>query len=884
MMDPAVLDYRSSVPPVDDEALQEHLERVQKALIASVDRQLVAMEERLQDRDFEVQRGEERKKDMGAMLYNAQVELRRLNDSMADARRRTDAAEIARKLSHSEQMRLERLLSDARTENSGLRLENNGLRDELHRASGTAEQLKELNAAYNSDIKVRRGLEGRLESDLALVREDHEDTKRKLEGAEKTIRRLEQEVESTNKALARKTTEANVSRVAVEKLERELDQTAGAAKGLVRQWEDGLNAMSRRDETLQAVVQESARLQDAADLSKRVARTSEAEAERLRSERDRAIAEAEAMRGALDRARIEVGVLEQRNSELLRRSQLAEGVAHMFQADIEGVRTQITQLEDESMRRGVAAVHMKTQREEAVRRLDEALERNDSTRQRAEHELRELDHSLEKMSVEQEGRVQELRNLNCVLRAKMKETERNAEQVKKERDSLNVQVRHIGGHYEQLYRDSRYLMDTLERKQHAISTLTSQLGAVNYDSKTKPLEITVRRMGKELEDMRAEYEQLKGRWVENQGETVKLGRTNAKLTDSESELKTRLLITETIGEKTKQEADGLRKEVLEQHEDKSRVLAELRRIQPMVQDLEYRNRVLEDRCEELRRKLAAAETDSRASAHALRAEVRQLQLERDELRRTQSAELKSQMVMERKLTITREILHKKREDERDSSKRSNELSVKLSKAERKYAEVAQSLQTWSDHAVVQIESSAAAKRARNAVRDSSAEEDDAQLLRLKLNRATSELAQARNEMTALRAQMDELASRSVEIGRHLSEERRMRTHIEEDFARCKADLKSLSARCVRAEALAASIETQFKECKPNKLCVCPGHRTIANVTLCARDSNNSGTSRRNQKQPLLARGEPTELNHGQQETTRRHCGIGLGKRMAHTTS
>eukprot|EP01136_Pigoraptor_vietnamica_P030541 Opistho-1_new@89947 len=751
-----VTDFRAPLTAGDDEALQGHLERVQRALIASVDRQLLALEERLDDREFDLMRAEERKKDLGSLLFNAQTELRRLNDSIASARRRADAAESERKVASLEQQKLARLLEEARAEASRLRHENAALREETVRAAETTTQLRELNTAYNSDIKIRRGLEGRMENELAIAREEHETTKQRLEDAGKTIRKLEHEVEALKRALARKTTEASSAQLTAEKLDRELQHAAGAAKGLVRQWEDGLNAMSRRDETLQTVVEESARLQGEAELSKRVAYRSENEAERLREERDRAVAEVDAMQGALDRARVEVSVLERRNAELLRRSQLAEGLAHMYQADVEGVRTQITLLEDESLRRGIAAAQMKAEREEAVARLQAALESGDSTRAQAERDIREIDRSIETMSLEQESRVQELRNLNCVLRVKMRETERTADNVRKEKDALDVQVRHLSGHYEQLYKDSRYLMDTLERKQHAISTLTHQLASVNYDAKTKPLEITVRRMAKELDDMRAEYEQMKVRWVENQSENVKLGRVNTKLSESESELKTRLHITETIGDRTRQEVDSLKKEVFEQQEDKSRLHAELRRLQPLVQELELRNRLLEDRCEDYRRKFAAADTDTRATVHALKAEIRQLQLEREELRRTQVVDLKTQMATERKLAITRDVLGKKREEERDASRRSHELLVKLSRAERKYAEVASSLQTWTEQTVAQLEGGIAARRAKREKGDGKDEESDSELLRLKLNRALSELAQARNENGSLRSHLTRL--------------------------------------------------------------------------------------------------------------------------------
>eukprot|EP00842_Homolaphlyctis_polyrhiza_P005661 jgi/Hompol1/6096/HPOL_000356-RA len=147
---------------------------------------------------------------------------------------------------------------------------------------------------------------------------------------------------------------------------------------------------------------------------------------------------------------------------------------------------------------------------------------------------------------------------------------------------------------------------------------------------------------------------------------------------------TKLGITDAVKAKTATELNDSKDEAFEHKLEAAKLYNELRRLQPILEDLKLKNKTLEQQLNESRIKLEESHVNNTTSIHMLRTEIRRLYQDRSELKRVRMENEASAINIERKTELFKEMIDKLKAERYELQRANYALKRKAEEMERKY--------------------------------------------------------------------------------------------------------------------------------------------------------------------------------------------------------
>ncbi|KAI9098111.1 hypothetical protein DFS34DRAFT_658819 [Phlyctochytrium arcticum] len=371
-------------------------------------------------------------------------------------------------------------------------------------------------------------------------------------------------------------------------------------------------------------------------------------------------------------------------------------------------------------------------------------------------------------------------------------------------------------------------------------------------------------MQAELRAAHAENERLQNLWLETQKRKLEGDVSGAKLMDQNAFLNTQLTITDTTRAKTFAEIARHKEDAIEQQLEAAKLDAELRRLRPVVEDLRNKNEALEMQVVEMRAHMDENNVNSSTSTGMLKTEIRRLYSDRSAVRQARMTDERATHSLERKYVLAREMVEKLKAEKYELMKGQWELKARAEEMERRWMEMR--VVRWRANDWVSLfflllrrivlgwvlifvfvdqkkkrngRATSAGSTASAAHRppwaslastprslmdtrgkqeppsSQQASRQDIQAWRLKIETLTSERTYLMNENDLLNAQLQglhqSLATQQSQTQTLQSQLQKLQTQVNNFNSQHEA----VRVRMVRAEKVAAHLERQFKEARPN---------------------------------------------------------------------
>ncbi|KAJ3410013.1 hypothetical protein HDV05_004120 [Chytridiales sp. JEL 0842] len=894
-----LVDLTSEDPHAEEtsDVLQQHYLRFQATLLSSVDRQIAGIQQKLTENDLVLKRTKEEKDEMGVTLYKARVEVNKANEQLNVISSISEKTSSQLKIMESERNATLRNLRAYEEENRRLKSELDETKKRLEENTSKVSHLGEINAAYTSDIKIHRRIEGKLKKELEFAEERRRQAETELEDQRKISEKLLQNKKELELILDAQKHETSMSTQAISKMNREINELADNKKQTEKQWEEALSAMAKRDQTFQSVFDARQKLKEElmnSENSKRVLKMEKEEAEKKLKDKE---LECTKLMDQVQILRTTVAQFDSKQKETrtaLVESKLAESMAKQ---ELEKISKYQDISKDEIERKAATISDLKFKLEKMKTDFDDKL-RNETMRQVAKkEELVQLQAETAYNAIcrDQEGKNIDLRHENAELKLSISKLQEQLKFMDEDRLLLQKQYTEINGHYTRLYDEAKHLMYDLERKEHDINYMKATIQELNEVDKTRPFQMAMLKLQKDLEAAKSDNDNIQNMWLESQKENLKSKDEINRLQNDNMFLRTQLGITDTVKIKTANEIAEAKSKELEQKMEASKLYNELRKLQPLVDSYRKKMLELEQQLAEARLKLQEEHVDAQNATNMLKTEIRRLYEDRRLHNKDRLTDERCTQAIERKYTLAREMVDKLKLERAELQKTCFELKSKADDMEKKYHEAqlqakkiaekasrtvsdiskrlmnggggshvgnSSASDTCSNASNTGYQPSALATLApiklpppvwaslattpanvsrnpteppgtelapssnsvdgrtsvssnRPSLKQPQPDLPDFESWRLKIESLTTERAYLLNENTLLKQKLAELTHKVSKLEKSLAETSGRLKASDRDVKSAQREAKVAVAKYARAEKVAASIEKQFKEAKPN---------------------------------------------------------------------
>jgi chromosome segregation ATPase len=188
----------------------------------------------------------------------------------------------------------------------------------------------------------------------------------------------------------------------------------------------------------------------------------------------------------------------------------------------------------------------------------------------------------------------------------------------------------------------------------------------------------------ELNSFRVEKDRLQTLWLESQNELVSEQTKIKKLMAENDLLQTRLGIAEGVKIKSDRGLEELNEESFEHKKEAAKLYSELKKMQPVVLDLQEKNKQLEFQLHDVTLKLSESHVNHGTTKQMLRSEIRRLSQDRSTLRQEMSYQDKSILHVEKDSKLHKEMIEKLKSERYELQRQVFTLKRRADDAERKY--------------------------------------------------------------------------------------------------------------------------------------------------------------------------------------------------------
>ncbi|ACO65634.1 predicted protein [Micromonas commoda] len=516
------------------------LARAQAALRKQLEDRKRDVEERIREKEAELNKEKKRREAVGVELYGVQQNLgklqqqldRTIEDQAATARARSQAESDLRQL----QEWLEARALDAKEQ----RRTHDSHQKELDDLNATLRQVEAYNEQMKGEIATTRTATYAAEESATRLEKEKMDQDVLIDVLSENLKRLHQAHALAEAQLIAQRKETGAARATLEEAAREMEAINYEKKQLTAQWKTSLVGMARRDEALQATqealrkqAEETTMIEAETSAYKRQIKEAEGKNEQLTQQLRKMEAEGEFLSKNIDACREKKERLMETHARLT--ASLEETEAHLEKAhreakalDDETNKTEkdiakTTAESREHDERMLANLSEQTTVEKGVQRTIDATREVRRKIRDQEMYVTTLQNEIAKTRVDVLNTQASLATLDetlVVLDAELAEKSRTVDkyeaEIKRRNDDIAKRARDV---------------DRLNKKLEQLS------GGDDDGENLGPMEATIKNMNKEVEQKEKENKELQRRWVNWQTELVTMVNENNELTEKTQRLK-----------------------------------------------------------------------------------------------------------------------------------------------------------------------------------------------------------------------------------------------------------------------------------------------------------------------------------------------------------
>ncbi|KAJ3062099.1 hypothetical protein HDU98_001995, partial [Podochytrium sp. JEL0797] len=668
------------------DVLESHYLELQHKLLSSVDRQVNTIQEKLNENDLVLTRTEEEKKTIGVNLYKSNVLVGRLNEDLAFANKKCQKLDERCRAAESERDAMKLELKAMNEYNLTCVTHLNTTKQRLEESTDKAAKLSDINLAYNSDIKIHRRIESKIKNELQYVDQRRRVAEEDVEDQKKITEKLMQNRNEMELIMEAQKQETGIANQTIAKMHQEINALKADRKIMQKQWEECMTAMSKRDLTFQSVEKQKEDIKE--NLDEREVENRSLKNELAQTMKNFTMKELEC-KGLEDKIQFlhsSLRTLEAKQQETrgtLVEVQVAES---LYKQELGKVNKQHTVAKEELERKSSTISDLRGKLHLLKDDFDLKM-RNEVIQQAARKEelfRAQAQAEMENAKREEIGKNTELRQENAEYQMQLRQKDEKMHILAKENESLRKSYTEINTHYNRLYDEARHLMYDLERTEHDANYLKAKVQDLTENDPTIPLQTSMSKLQKDKAAVQSENDNLQKMWLEAQKQILKSKNEIIRITDDNVYLRTQLGITDTIKIKTSGEIERAKNREFEQKLEYSKLYAEFRKLQPLVDEYKQKMLTFEEQLIEAKAKIQMEHENSMTATVMLKTEIRRLQAERLEERKNGVTEDRSFQALERKYILAREMVTKLKQERQELQRTCFDLKTKADDMEKRY--------------------------------------------------------------------------------------------------------------------------------------------------------------------------------------------------------
>ncbi|KAJ3123918.1 hypothetical protein HK098_001563 [Nowakowskiella sp. JEL0407] len=863
-------------PHLDDENNRAHFRRVQAQLLKNMDQQVLEIENQLREKENILKSISEAKTETGEELYKALKEIGKLNEAMANVRSVLDKTESHRKILETDRDTVVRDANALSMEKKLLEATIKKTKSKLEESTNSISHLTTINSAYNSDLKIQKRIQNKIARDLDNLESSKKQLESELDLEKKKSERIHKSSKDLEQVLAAQRHETAIAQASMNKMNIEIASLSESKKQIEKQWEEAVSAMTKRDETFQSVQETVENLKSRllqAENENTVLKKEKQESEKKLANKE---FECQNLTNQLSTMRANFNSLDSKARDTKNQLVEAQVAESLYRQELEKVNKHHTLAKDELDRKTLNISDMKDKLENMKNEFDRKWkdETIRITAKKEEQAIAKVSGEVKNITREQEDRNVSLRRVNAEMKMFIAEQDQKMKDVTDERNTLKRKFEETNNHYVNLYEEAKHLVYALERKEHDVNFLKSKLQ--DLKDRSRPYEMSILKLQKELIASKNENDRLQNLWLESVKDLLKFKNELTSISSENTYLKTQIGITDTVKSKTNAEIGFAKAEAIDHKIEAAKLHNELKKIQPAMEELKQRNQYLETQLNETRSQLEETDIDKNTSNNMLKLEIRRLYDDRRDVRQARLTDERNACVLERKYIIGREKVEKLKGEKLELQKQNFELRTRAEEMERKFFESKLQLKKFTENATKNIGELAKRiskpkpqdsklinfehefvedtalegkthiwdslrstpvgnvdpgmkKLTTTPTRGSSSENQmldvpsknnsgdipDFHSMRLKIESLASERHFLSNENELLKRNIEQLTKAITDLERQVNVKDIKIRKLEAEIKQNQTVLKSINNRLTRAEKVAAVLEKQFKEAKPN---------------------------------------------------------------------
>ncbi|KAJ3254091.1 hypothetical protein HK103_007552 [Boothiomyces macroporosus] len=824
-------------PAIEDEDVyQNHLLRVQETILASTDAQLEEFASKFNETQVLLKRTMEEKANTGIELYRSRKEMGILNKQLAKSRSIVEKSEAEQIILKHEIQSSEKTLQEYQREIYNLQQENKEVKRQLDASQTKLLQMQEITSNYTSEVKIQKRISTKLQKEMSIVEQKYKETENKLIEERERNETLFNARKAAEGAFAQQQSEVLAAQHTINILHKEVREVNAAKQAIEKQWEEAMSAMSNRDKSIQQLANNLEKRKTTLIESQNVNKVYKKETSELSANLAKKDQECEELKRQIANLQSSLEAVHQNYNETTLALNQSKQIQDMLNRELEAYK-KLDQKKDDDLERGVETVaslkskidRMNAEFEEKLRfyiPVEKAFKQEESVQINAQKEIKNIQRN-------EDAKNLELRNDNAKLRMALTAKEDELKILENSFHSLKEQHEELNEQYSKLNEEAKQMVYTLERKEHDLNLFRAKAAEKEEDYK-ETFHLAIAELRDDLKSSNIEKDRVQTLWLQSQKELVSEQARYQKLKAENELLMTKLGISECVKIKTDKGLNEIKTESNEHKLEAAKLYNELKKIQPVIAELQEKNKKLEHQLHEAQLKLEESNQNNITTKQMLRNEIRRLSQDRSILRQEKSDHDRALLHVEKDVQVYKEMIDKLKSERYDLQREVFTLKRRAEETERKFFDfklkarkvekIDQKKSTYSllisrveniekqflklGQARESIQSGTADTR-QSAVKKKEKivkELPDFDAWRLRIDSLTNEKKFLINENSTLKEHLAETTLKQTQ-----EENKKLAEAEQENIEK----LKTLDMRYARAKKVAAHMEKQVKEAKPN---------------------------------------------------------------------
>lgn len=530
---------------VRDMANHPMLDRVQKTLVETLEREHERTELELREKAHAVKTEKRRREDLGVELYGAQQQLAKLQLSLEAVHNEAIELQEARA---DEEVKAHRVKSEhtgVKTSLGEKRAEVAKNQAELDAINETLRQVEKYNEEMQQEIAVTKRATYKAEENVSSLEHAKKDQDVYIDTMHERIKRLEEAIAVHEAQLERQRGESVEARQMLTETGHEMDLISFEKKQLVQQWKASLVQLARRDEallaaktTLDSIHMETRDLRTELEGTRREVGGAKAEYEGLVMAVEKHKGDEAAVGGAV---RNVAAASEALSAQL---ALLQRSMAHTD--EVEAKITAEGKGNGESIERLAADIQLVTVERQKIEQKIAAAKSAQTTVSKAVKTVQKQTAAVKAKAYEKEIEEANLANELARIKVDTINTEAHNVQLRETLDDMVKKLEEQDSLITRYQQEIRQRNDDIEKKMYRVDRLNRKYEKMSAQAEEGehlgPLEATIKNLTKERDAINAEALALQGQWLADQTKLVQTAQSTEETLEKNAALRAKARI------------------------------------------------------------------------------------------------------------------------------------------------------------------------------------------------------------------------------------------------------------------------------------------------------------------------------------------------------